>query len=75
MRRAQKSDSYEVTVDLVANRVSDQYGLSVFFEIDEFRRHCLLEGLDEIALTLQQESEIAAYEQRAAEQKYRWPRT
>jgi len=36
--------------------------LSASFEIDEFTRHCLLEGLDDIGLTLQHESEIAAYE-------------
>jgi len=38
--------------------------LTAVFQIDEFTRHCLLEGLDDIGLTLQHESDIAAYEAR-----------
>ena len=53
---------YEITVDLEKCRVHDQHGFSASFQIDEFTRHCLLEGLDEIGLTLQHEAEIAAYE-------------
>ncbi len=37
-------------------------GLTIPFELDEFERHCLLEGLDEIGLTLRHEAEITAYE-------------
>jgi 3-isopropylmalate/(R)-2-methylmalate dehydratase small subunit len=75
MRRAQSIPDYELTIDLVANKISDQHGLSVSFKMDEFRRHCLLQGLDEIALTLQQEQKITAYEKMTAMQQYRWPRT
>jgi 3-isopropylmalate/(R)-2-methylmalate dehydratase small subunit len=53
---------YKLTVDLKKCVVSDAHGLSLPFTIDPFRRQCLLEGLDDIALTLQHESEIAAYE-------------
>ncbi|MEL6114579.1 3-isopropylmalate dehydratase small subunit [Photobacterium sp. SP02] len=51
----------EVTVDLVSMTVSAN-GKTYSFEIDEFRRHCLLNGLDNIGLTLQHEDKIAEYE-------------
>ena len=62
MRRAQGIDNYEVTIDLEKCEVRDQHGLRASFPIDEFVRHCLLNGLDDIGLTLQHEAEIAAYE-------------
>ena len=62
MRRACSLDSYQLTVDLEDKTVSDCHGFSAAFQIGDFQRHCLLEGLDDIALTLQHESEIAAYE-------------
>jgi 3-isopropylmalate/(R)-2-methylmalate dehydratase small subunit len=61
-KRAGEIDEYEATVDLHERRVIDSAGFSAGFEIDEFQRHCLLEGLDDIGLTLQHESEITAYE-------------
>jgi 3-isopropylmalate/(R)-2-methylmalate dehydratase small subunit len=61
-KRAREIDEYEATVDLQERRVTDSLGFSAGFEIDEFQRHCLLEGLDDIGLTLQHESEITAYE-------------
>ncbi|QMV13253.1 3-isopropylmalate dehydratase small subunit 1 [Vibrio spartinae] len=51
----------EITVDLEAMKVSAN-GQEYSFEIDEFRRHCLLNGLDNIGLTLQHEDKIAEYE-------------
>jgi 3-isopropylmalate/(R)-2-methylmalate dehydratase small subunit len=71
MRRAKQG--HEITVDLEATNVSDQHGFSAAFHMDEFRRRCLLEGLDEIALTLQHEREIGSYENRTASQGHRWP--
>jgi 3-isopropylmalate/(R)-2-methylmalate dehydratase small subunit len=62
-RRAQEKSGYELTVDLERCRVYDGEGFSAKFTMDDFVRHCLLEGLDDIGLTLQQEAEIAAYEQ------------
>jgi 3-isopropylmalate/(R)-2-methylmalate dehydratase small subunit len=61
-QRATSRPDYQVTVDLEHCRVTDGQGFSATFAIDEFTRHCLLEGLDEIGLTLEQEAEIAAYE-------------
>lgn len=65
-RRAADIDDYEITVDLEQCKVHDGHGLTAAFQIDEFTRHCLLEGLDDIGLTLQHEAEIAAYEARHA---------
>jgi 3-isopropylmalate/(R)-2-methylmalate dehydratase small subunit len=53
---------YELTVDLESCRVSENSGFSASFEIDEFRRRCLLEGLDDIGLTLRFEPQITEYE-------------
>ncbi|MEP6743678.1 MAG: 3-isopropylmalate dehydratase small subunit [bacterium] len=60
---ALKSDNYELTIDLERRTVTDSRGFSTSFAIDDFQRHCLLEGLDDIGLTLLHETDIAAYEQ------------
>ncbi|MGH9494692.1 MAG: 3-isopropylmalate dehydratase small subunit [Candidatus Sulfotelmatobacter sp.] len=64
MRRAQEIDDYSITVDLEKREVRDDQGFHATFPIDDFIRHCLLNGLDDIGLTLQHESDIAAYEAR-----------
>ena len=60
--RAIVHPGYTLTVDLQSRTITDDYGLSLSFAVDEVRRHCLLNGLDDISLTLQHEAEIAAYE-------------
>ena len=62
MKRAQEIDDYQVTIDLEKGEVRDERGFQAKFQIDEFVRHCLLNGLDDIGLTLQHEKEIAGYE-------------
>jgi 3-isopropylmalate/(R)-2-methylmalate dehydratase small subunit len=62
MRRAQDIDEYQLTIDLEKCEVSDDRGFRAKFAVDEFIRHCLLNGLDDIGLTLQHEDEISAYE-------------
>lgn len=52
----------EISIDLDAQTVSVNEELIADFQIDEFRKHCLLNGLDDIALTLQHADEIKAYE-------------
>ncbi len=59
---AAATPGYQLIVDLTQNRVSDGAGIDVLFAIDPFRRHALLEGLDDIGLTLQHEDQIAAFE-------------
>jgi 3-isopropylmalate/(R)-2-methylmalate dehydratase small subunit len=63
MRRAEQIEDYRVTVDLETRTVSDAHGFAATFEIVDFQRYCLLEGLDDIGLTLKHESEITQYEQ------------
>jgi 3-isopropylmalate/(R)-2-methylmalate dehydratase small subunit len=62
MQRANEIDDYALTIDLERTKVRDDLGFQAKFPIDEFVRHCLLNGLDDIGLTLQHESEIVAYE-------------
>lgn len=64
IERAEQIDDYEVTIDLERCQVRDDQGFEANFAVDEFTRHCLLNGLDDIGLTLQHEPEIAAYEKR-----------
>jgi 3-isopropylmalate/(R)-2-methylmalate dehydratase small subunit len=61
-RSASELPDFELTIDLEACTVQDGHGFSGKFQIDEFTRHCLLNGLDDIGLTLKHEAEIAAYE-------------
>ncbi len=62
--QAKARDGYSLNVSLENNEITDQFGLRVPFQIDPFRRECLLGGLDEIGLTLRHSAELAAYEQR-----------
>ncbi len=55
---------YRITVNLETRLVTDESGFSAAFEVDDFRRKCMLEGLDDIAMTLQQEQAITDFEQR-----------
>jgi 3-isopropylmalate/(R)-2-methylmalate dehydratase small subunit len=64
MKRAHEVEGYHATIDLEQPQVRDDLGLVAPFEIDDFNRRCLLEGLDDIALTLEHEAEIAVYEAR-----------
>ena len=62
-----KTPGYRMTVDLEGLTVSDGQGFSMRFEVDSFRRYCLLNGLDDIGLTLQHEPDITAYEAKRPE--------
>ena len=62
MLRPQQNEGYELTVDLERQLIEDGSGLSIPFVVAEFQRYCLLEGLDDIGLTLRHEEAINAYE-------------
>jgi 3-isopropylmalate/(R)-2-methylmalate dehydratase small subunit len=64
VKEIEATPGYELSVDLAAQTVTTPSGTSFQFEVDPFRKNCLLNGLDEIGLTLQNEAEITAYEQR-----------
>ena len=56
------NEGYQITVDLSAQTVITPSGESISFEVDNFRKHCLLNGLDEIGVTLESQADIEAYE-------------
>lgn len=62
MEKAKIVPGYQVTVDLELCLITGPDALAIEFEIDDFRRDCLLRGLDDIALTLEHENNIAVYE-------------
>jgi len=55
---------YELTIDLVGQKVITEDGDEYMFEVEPFRKHCLLNGLDDIGLTLQHAEEIKTYEEK-----------
>lgn len=61
--RARTIPDYEIVVDLEASKIADSQGFAAYFDINEFRKYCLLNGLDDIGLSLQYESSIDLYEQ------------
>lgn len=58
------NEGYQLDVDLENQRVVTPSGEVLAFEVDDFRKHCLLEGLDDIGLTLKDEDAIRAFEQK-----------
>src|ERR1043166_1877823 len=62
MRSAHQQIGYQLTIDLERQTVEDGQGLSILFVVGEFQRYCLLEGLDDIGLTLRHEALIREYE-------------
>jgi len=61
-------EGYQLTVDLQAQTITTPDGEAISFEVDTFRKHCLLEGLDDIALTMEHVEDIKAYEMKRREQ-------
>jgi len=62
------NEGYELAVDLATQTVTTPAGENFAFEVDEFRKHCLLNGLDDIGLTLQDTDAIYAYEAQRKQQ-------
>ncbi|MFP3921777.1 MAG: 3-isopropylmalate dehydratase small subunit [Dichotomicrobium sp.] len=62
---ASRGANATLTIDLENQRISGPDGGEITFEIDPFRKKCLLEGLDDIALTMERSDKIAAFEERA----------
>ena len=67
MRDAEKGANARIEVDLDAQAITLSDGQAIRFEIDLFRKHCLLNGLDDIGLTLEKAGAIATYESQAAQ--------
>jgi 3-isopropylmalate/(R)-2-methylmalate dehydratase small subunit len=62
LKNAQTKPGYKLTVSLADQTISDEFGFKASFDIDPFRKYCLIEGLDDIGLTLRHADELAAYE-------------
>ncbi len=63
-RKSGAGQALEITVDLESQKLVLEDGEEIGFEVDSFRKYCLLQGLDDIGLTLQHVGEIRAYEER-----------
>ncbi|MEH3023703.1 MAG: 3-isopropylmalate dehydratase small subunit [Pseudomonas oryzihabitans] len=63
-RQVEANEGYQLTIDLQSQTVRRPDGVALTFEIDAFRKHCLLNGLDDIGLTLQDADAIASFEAR-----------
>ncbi len=61
-------EDYQLSIDLENQLVSNSAGAQIPFEVDEFRKHCLLNGLDDIGLTLQHAEQIKSFEQQYYQQ-------
>ena len=62
------NEGYRLTVDLQQQIIKKPSGETISFDVDEFRKYCLVNGLDDIGLTLQHVDDIKAYEQRRAQE-------
>jgi len=67
---AERGSNATLTVDLESQEIRGPDGGVIRFEIDPFRKHCLLNGLDDIGLTLEKGAAIDAYENRLAERPW-----
>ncbi|WP_027084882.1 3-isopropylmalate dehydratase small subunit [Cohnella panacarvi] len=65
-KRTEANEGYKLNVDLENKTITDGNGLSIAFDLDEHRRQFLLQGLDDIGLTLKHEAAISAYEAKRA---------
>jgi 3-isopropylmalate/(R)-2-methylmalate dehydratase small subunit len=62
-KKVNAKSGYELTVDLASQTITTEDGDEISFDVDAFRKYCLLNGLDDIGLTLKHADEIRAYEQ------------
>ena len=69
MKDAEKGSNARMTVDLEAQEITTSDGVVIPFEIDAFKKHCLLNGLDDIGLTLEKVAAIDAFEAQAAQSR------
>ncbi|MBO9476414.1 3-isopropylmalate dehydratase small subunit [Shimia sp. R11_0] len=69
MADAEKGANARMTVDLEAQEITTSDGEVIKFEVDAFKKHCLLNGLDDIGLTMEKETSIDAYEAKASAER------
>ena len=69
MADAEKGENARMTVDLEAQEITTSDGEVIAFEVDAFKKHCLLNGLDDIGLTLEKAESIQSFEEKAAQER------
>ncbi|MCG7494154.1 3-isopropylmalate dehydratase small subunit [Thalassobius sp. Cn5-15] len=69
MADAEKGANARMTVDLEAQEITTSDGVSIAFEVDAFKKHCLLNGLDDIGLTMEKADSIKSYEDKLTAQR------
>ncbi|MFS4581017.1 3-isopropylmalate dehydratase small subunit [Phaeobacter sp. C3_T13_0] len=69
MKDAEKGQNARMTVDLEAQEITTSDGEVVTFDVDSHRKHCLLNGLDDIGLTMEKSASIASFESKAAQER------
>jgi 3-isopropylmalate/(R)-2-methylmalate dehydratase small subunit len=69
LQDAEKGENARMTVDLEAQTVTTSDGESFAFEVDPFKKHCLLQGLDDIGLTMEKASAIDSFEAQASQDR------
>ena len=69
MKDAEKGENARMTVDLEAQEITTSDGTVIPFEVDSFKKHCLLNGLDDIGLTLEKVSAIDSFEKQSAQSR------
>ena len=62
VKKAETLEDYQLSIDLENQKITDEYGFELNFPVDAFRKYCLLNGLDDIGLSLQNAEEISKYE-------------
>ena len=67
MADAEKGENARMTVDLEAQEITTSDGQVIPFDVDAFKKHCLLNGLDDIGLTMEKKASIDAFEEQAAQ--------
>ncbi|MCU1320935.1 MAG: 3-isopropylmalate dehydratase small subunit [Acidobacteriaceae bacterium] len=75
LERSTADPKHQITISLVDQTVTDNQGFSAHFDIDPFRKYCLINGLDDIGLTLRHESELDAYEARHNKEFWEAPKS
>jgi 3-isopropylmalate/(R)-2-methylmalate dehydratase small subunit len=69
MKDAEKGENARMTVDLEAQEITTSDGEVIKFEVDAFKKHCLLNGLDDIGLTLEKADAIQSFETKMAQER------
>ena len=70
MADAEKGSNARMTVDLEAQEITTSEGETIAFEVDAFKKHCLLNGLDDIGLTMEKSDSIKSYEAKLSAERH-----